>query len=865
MKNKLFYILGLSTAMLSSCHDDDMADMFLNGKEKTPLPVSVSLDTRGSVQTRAADRSFAVDDELLVYIQHMKSDGPVAADMAPALVKFKVTSGTMTEVDDHTQKTSNLTLLSIQKSGTGSDLKETGQTTLFWDDFSDSSSDETDLRTSGHGLRPYYGYCYNGGSPVTDTFVPTTGVLQWTVATDQTSGIKPNDLLWSGTPLEYVSYSHELDANGNRAGLTIPYTHAMSKVTIVLVAGEGFAGEHLNAATVKLQNMYTTCKTTAPTSEISETNTEQNISMFGHTDLGSIEVNGVAKPARSFEAIVVPKKELTKDYTIAVVEGMDGNKYNITATESIISQFLHQNTTGYQVGDKVTFESGKNYKLTIRIDKQPQTIEAKITDWKDVEATGTGDIQFANDVVVSAVTGPESADHLVGSFDLWRSKTNTNHASYDEDADATGVNKATTVTYYASKWLCDPKIYWPNGNDSYYFRALAKFVQVEEQRQLTSVDGSSSIAQGTDIVWGTTSAHTGKEVDGTTTHSYDEGQAINPRTGDVPMTFYHAMSKISVKLETSTGADAVDLAGAKISIANIYDGGTIDLTDGSIHDLSFKDDKNVVPISGFYAADRAGTGDILKEYVVIPQSLVETNEGTARDGNVSFYNKAELTIIEGVSYVTSTLDKENYTDETAAEYNATLQDAVSNGDNMSYTEAQFKALTNSEIPVDLFNLFNFGCTYEDFVQKEEKPFMTYSNEDYETILTIITGKGLKHNDRSAKAYNAKLPGAVKDGDLKGYSVNGETSKKANPGDLKSNGENPVIKMLIMLADGTTYTLNLANCITIVDGVEKKIDAWERGKHYTYTITLKKEEITFRAMIKDWDERKGGGNANLDWD
>jgi hypothetical protein len=44
-----------------------------------------------------------------------------------------------------------------------------------------------------------------------------------------------------------------------------------------------------------------------------------------------------------------------------------------------------------------------------------------------------------------------------------------------------------------------------------------------------------------------------------------------------------------------------------------------------------------------------------------------------------------------------------------------------------------------------------------------------------------------------------------------------------------------------------------------------IDQWERGKHYSYTIHLEKEQITFRAVIKDWETHYGSGNANLEWD
>ena len=70
-------------------------------------------------------------------------------------------------------------------------------------------------------------------------------------------------------------------------------------------------------------------------------------------------------------------------------------------------------------------------------------------------------------------------------------------------------------------------------------------------------------------------------------------------------------------------------------------------------------------------------------------------------------------------------------------------------------------------------------------------------------------------------------------------------------------------LTIKLADGTTYKLQLNTCVQ--DGTTAPITAWLRGIHYTYTITLTKEAISFRVMIKNWDEKKGSGNANLDWD
>ena len=71
------------------------------------------------------------------------------------------------------------------------------------------------------------------------------------------------------------------------------------------------------------------------------------------------------------------------------------------------------------------------------------------------------------------------------------------------------------------------------------------------------------------------------------------------------------------------------------------------------------------------------------------------------------------------------------------------------------------------------------------------------------------------------------------------------------------------RLTITLKDGTKYSVLLTNCVDSNSGTQ--IGEWERGRSYTYTITLGKEAIQFRAMIKDWNNTEGKGNASLDWD
>ena len=71
-----------------------------------------------------------------------------------------------------------------------------------------------------------------------------------------------------------------------------------------------------------------------------------------------------------------------------------------------------------------------------------------------------------------------------------------------------------------------------------------------------------------------------------------------------------------------------------------------------------------------------------------------------------------------------------------------------------------------------------------------------------------------------------------------------------------------IRLRVKLADGTTYSLQLNQCL---DSSKQVIGEWKKGTHYEYTIKLTKEAIDFVALVKKWEDVSGGGDANLDWD
>lgn len=607
-----YIILALSILTFAGCSSDND---FSQEQSRLPLTFETSLSGRSQV-TRAAGSQIETDDELLCYVRHI-------VDGQTDVVQTKL----VTIINDEPIET------------------------LYWDDFSESTNDGSkDLRTKGHGLQSYYGYCYNGGTPTT-VLDEATGVLGWTTKADQTASgaLKANDLIWSA---EQTAITYEHAKENNHGKLVVPYTHAMSKFTIVVVAGEGFEATDLNAATVTLKDMNLEGTFTAPTSTVVATGTTE-VKMYANA-------TDTEKSSRAYEAVSVPLVSLTKDKLLATINNVDGNNYDIKLTDDILKDWA-------KGIDNEKSKSGVNYKLTITLNKQTITVVATLAGWTDVSATGTGEINFTADVksIDKVNDGLTDGD----AFTLWKMSALTKEAFAEA--------KKTIATYNGSAFTYDKKLYWDKDSDDSFFRALAK-----KETTLTAVE-DTTLAQGTDLLWGTTAEHTGTEANGTE-HKYEEGVAINPRTGAVPLIFKHVMSKVVVNLETTDDASQVVTIGATVTMTNVIDNGTLNIFTGKVK-----------------------SGD----------------------------NKSDV--------------------------------VVKNKDN-TITEAIM-------VPQEI-------------------------------------------NDKA--------------------------------------------KIVITLADGTTYSLLLNTC---EDKDGKAVKDWYSGNLYEYTITLKKEEIQFRVMVKDWEKNIGSGNATLDWD
>ena len=666
MKISQHIFLAALAAIAASCSSDNLPETLSGNGEKTPITIAATISD-GTPLSRAEGKTFASGDQLIARLRQVtwnestdpnfQSVGEVAADKSPRTVTFTVNSNNMTVVNDSTKQTGDLT----------------PNAPLYWDDFSNSASVDTDIRTTGHYLQSAWGFCYNGNTQATS--LTDAGTITWT-ATDNFNTkdtYTKNDIIWSAAQ-KPISYKHSA---GDRKTLVIPYTHAMSKFTIKVVASDGFAAGALASTTIALQGMYTSATFSAPDGKVSAQPGTQSVTMLKATPSGN---------TCTFTALAIPGKAL-KGTILAKITNVDGNNYDIPVTDAILAQWKDQ----LDGANNDVIKSGINYMLTVTVKKQGISVVAQITDWTTINATGEGEIKFNSNIISSGVTNAITA----GSFEIFQGTA----------LEESGFEAVSKATYSAGEWTLDPKIYWTNGTLPYYFRGLA-----------TTTDGSTptatsskNAAQDVDLLWATTPAHDGTLESGGTRH-FDAGVAIPPRTGDVPLQFEHAMSKITVNLSTSTtgkasptadeSARAVDFGKVSFTISKIATAGTIAITDG-----------NITPTPIAAAVPEAVTG-------TTPATVEYTAPITAIDGKIV-------------------------------------------------------------IPQSLVN-----ATYP-------------------------------------------------------------------------------IKLTIKLSDGTTYSLPLENCK--VESSETNIKAWKRGKHYVYNIYVEKEAIRFVAVLKNWVEVNGGGNANLDWD
>lgn len=442
---------------------------------------------------------------------------------------------------------------------------------LYWDDFGTADPNNKDSgRANGLTI---YGAAMDG---VTDeTKAPNVGdwtALSWDLGADQTSGISTKDLLLSNNVSGTNTYKF------SDSSKQLEFKHVLSKITVNILAGEGFDGKFTNDPVVVLTSneansttnaewAYTSGTFDVTTGELDESSLIRN----------AVTMAQVATAATNYtvtkEALVMPGSTFASDAATIMRINADGNIYYITAEKirTAIDATDHANGTAYPT------KAGKNYIFKVRVNKTGVEVTATVKDWDTVDSEEeTPAISFTADVTSSTNTTTGSSLSSGDTFRLWKT------SAFTETALAAA--KTTTVTYDGnSTYTYNPTLYWQSAKDDSYFRALATMTITGSGTSATTTIAateSTTVNQGTDVLWGTTAEHTGTYTEGSKV--YEEGAKINPRTSEVPLIFKHAMSKVVVNLQTVSGDAAVITDDAKVTLTYLTKGGTINLESGKV-------------------------------------------------------------------------------------------------------------------------------------------------------------------------------------------------------------------------------------------------------------------------------------------
>lgn len=429
--------------------------------------------------------------------------------------------------------------------------------------------------------------------------------------------------------------------NDRQSGKLLKFTHAMSMITVNLIAGKGFPGyetnpesaKFVNSPTVTLDNFKYTGTVNIKTKVASPSGSTTVITP-------KTAVSGTGSHTAQYTALIFPEQALVADQQILTLDA-DGNKYYVNSNKLITAMNAQD---GHNKDMK--FEDGVNYVLNITVNKTDIDVEATIKDWVDVSATNETPVINIAEVYGQTGTGFNK------SFDFYRSTSVT--GSY-----LTGLSEGnyTRVNYTASPaaYTMATQMYWPNHSTHYFFRGIWPLVDsVDDQLEPKQLGPTSSqvkansievanvaYKQGyypSDLMIGIPRKEGGYDetckVGG---HDKSSGaNGICATEGKIRMNFEYAMSQVIVNLTTSEGNDKVIFdANTSVEILGGYSSGEIKLSDES-SDFTGKTVTN-------YTMNRADAGVHTNYHdAIIPQKLV--------DGSGNATLKFRITVKSGDTY-----------------------------------------------------------------------------------------------------------------------------------------------------------------------------------------------------------------------
>lgn len=568
IKNNIITLLA-ALGILASCSDDISITETNDVDHAIVLRARVSEGGSG-VTTRAVDGNhakhtpFAADNKMTLQINGTWTGH------SPVLITQETTGTTKAETSDskHNEVETN--------------------PLRFWNDYGVADPGNTTGRAEGLTI---YGAAVNDAAQAAPT-VTNWESLSWDLPTDQTGGWTAKDLLTSnnirpttGGGDGTFKFEDFLGTSGNTPSNILEFTHAMSKITVVLTAGAGFVGGNfVNNPIVTLKQFKNTGNVDIKTKTTTANSTTNNIKM--HRDQG-----GANNHTATFDALVYPGNKFA-DATDILELTADGNTFVVTAAmlnAAIQKAIEDRATSGYPLGSSnlsvepkvydTQLVQGWNYKLQITVNKTGITVVATILDWKEL----TADVE-APKIRITDSFG-KTGDPFAHDFDFFRSLQIDQ--AYSKDA---------YVAYDAGNYTFHDQLYWPDHSTHYFFRGVYPRVQTGSEvgwiptvKVSTSTNSAATIAvQNVAYTANTYPSDLAIGYPRTTTetctaHSKTVAtQGICATEGTIRMNFEYVMAQVEVILTSAEGNGQVNLdENTVIKIVGGYTAGNISMQDGN--------------------------------------------------------------------------------------------------------------------------------------------------------------------------------------------------------------------------------------------------------------------------------------------
>lgn len=446
----------------------------------------------------------------------------------------------------------------------------------------------------------------------------------------------------------------------------LKFNHALSRITVKLVEGEGFdkdaAGDFQFATStnVTLVNMYVKGTLNLPTGVWTLDPSEgiANITKMADTGSGNYPDDDGNYPKAKYYTMT---SQMLPDYvfndannTNVMQFEIDGNQYFITQDMLFDALYAVEGNRTADYGfdtenkNKFTMKQGKNYQFTIKVDKTKiEHITATLAPWVDVTA---GEFPMDNSHIEFTLrdnSSGEACSQGINFYELTEDlgKIYTDN-SYITDgkgitfkgdylvADASkGGNALATLTdmtgadagKYSTNW------YFEDNKTAYHFRTvsdnakatLANPTSPDPVNTYFTMTGAAG-ATLPDYHWGAP-MKTGKNLhyDPTSSNGYKANihEGLTSTHSDIMITEMHMLSNLYITLETTTGTDKVVLSGATIKLTKLANTATVDMGTGYITPTTtMSDEVTMQTPSDYWTTENVKTKAF--QYAVIPQPLM---------------------------------------------------------------------------------------------------------------------------------------------------------------------------------------------------------------------------------------------------